>query len=173
MKITTTASEPFEKMFMDVVVLPESDWGNKYCLVMQDDLTRFLVVAPMHNQKAETVSRTLVENWICRFGTLCELVTDQGTNFMSKVFSDVCKILKIRKINTSAYHLQASLVERSKRELKMYLRQFVGGNPNMSAISRFNTTQQLTARQIIFLSSYYMVERQEFHHQLTPKRMLI
>ena len=76
MKITTTASEPFEKVYIDIVILPESDFGNKYALVMQDDLTRYLIVAPMDNQEAETVARTFVENYICKFGTPLELVSD-------------------------------------------------------------------------------------------------
>ena len=131
MKITTTASEPFEKVYIDIVVFAESDFGNRYALVMQDDLTRYLVVAPMDTQDAETVAKTFVENYICRFGAPLELVTDQGSNFMSAVFKKVCKLLKIKKINTSAYHPQANLVERSNRELKTYLRQYVDGNPHI------------------------------------------
>lgn len=61
MAITTTSTEPFEKIYMDIVVFPESDYNNKYGLVMQDDLIRYLVVAPMVNQEAETVARTFVE----------------------------------------------------------------------------------------------------------------
>ena len=130
MKITTTSSEPFEKLYMDIVVLPESDWGNKYGLVMQDDLTRYLTVAPMPNQESQTVAETFVENYICKFGAPLELVTDNGANFVSTLMKDVCKILKIKKITTSAYHPQANLVERSNRELKMYLRQYVRGKPS-------------------------------------------
>uniref|UniRef100_A0A2M4CWN3 RNA-directed DNA polymerase n=1 Tax=Anopheles darlingi TaxID=43151 RepID=A0A2M4CWN3_ANODA len=129
MKITTTASEPFEKIFMDIVVLPETARGNRYGLVVQDDLTRFLIVAAMENQEAVTVAQTFVENVICRHGVPEELVTDQGTNFMGQVMKSVCKILKIKKINTSAYHPQANLVERANRELKTYLRQYVMGDP--------------------------------------------
>lgn len=98
---------------------------------MQDDLTRFLTVSPMDNQESDTVARTFVENFICKFGTPREIVTDQGSNFMSEVFKNICKILKIHKINTSAYHPQANLVERSNRELKTYLRQYVVGNPHV------------------------------------------
>uniref|UniRef100_A0A182F250 RNA-directed DNA polymerase n=1 Tax=Anopheles albimanus TaxID=7167 RepID=A0A182F250_ANOAL len=85
MRITTTAAEPFEKVFMDIVVLPETARGNRYGLVIQDDLTRFLIVAAMPNQEAITVARTFVENLICRHGVPEELVTDQGTNFMGQV----------------------------------------------------------------------------------------
>ena len=63
MKITTTASEPFEKVYIDIVVLPESDCGNKYALWLQDDLSRYLIVAPMDNQEAETVAKPIVENY--------------------------------------------------------------------------------------------------------------
>ena len=56
-------------------------------------------------------------------------MTDQGANFTGALMRNVCKILKIKKIVTSAYHPQANLVERSNRELKTYLRQFVCGKP--------------------------------------------
>ncbi|XP_062701336.1 uncharacterized protein LOC134285160 [Aedes albopictus] len=129
MKITTTSTEPFEKIFMDIVVLPESNSGNKYGLVIQDDLTRYLTVAAMENQESQTVAKTFVNSFICKFGAPKELVTDNGTNFVSQLMKNVCKILKIKKITTTAYHPQANLVERSNRELKIYLRQFIGGDP--------------------------------------------
>lgn len=118
MKITTTSIEPFEKSYMDIVVLPESNNGNKYGLVIQDALTRYLTVAAMENQESHSVAKTFVDNFICKFGASVELVTD-----------NVCKILKIKKITTTAYHPQANLVERSNRELKIYLRQFIDGDP--------------------------------------------
>lgn len=129
MKITTTSAEPFEKILMDIVVLPESNNGNRYGLVIQDDLTRYLTVVPMENQESHTVAKAFVDHFICKFGAPKELVTDNGANFVSNLMKNVCKILKIKKITTTAYHHQANLVERSNRELKIYLRQFIGGDP--------------------------------------------
>lgn len=43
---------------------------------------------------------------------------------MSKLVQHVCKILHIQKNVTSAYHPQANLVERSYRELKVFLKKF-------------------------------------------------
>lgn len=75
------------------------------------------------------MARAFVEHFICRFGAPAEVVTDQGANFMSNLLKHTCKILKIKKINTSAYHPQANLVERSNRELKTFLRNYIAGNP--------------------------------------------
>jgi hypothetical protein len=42
MVITSTSSEPFEKIFLDIVgPLPNTFNGNKYILTIQDDLTKF------------------------------------------------------------------------------------------------------------------------------------
>lgn len=59
---------------------------------------------------------------------------------MSKMFKNICHILKIKKINTTAYHPQVNLVESSNHQLKTYL------CPNMSLgqlpyfMFQYNTT---------------------------------
>jgi len=98
MQITTTSTTPLEKLYIDIVILPESESGNKYGLVMQDDLTRYLLVVPLPNQEAKTVAKSLIERVICVHGTPKEIVTDQGTNFMSEVMKNMCKFLKIKKL---------------------------------------------------------------------------
>lgn len=57
------------------------------------------------------------------------LSSDQGSDFLSKVFSACCKLLKIEKFHTSAYHPQADgALERSHRTLAEYLRHYVDKN---------------------------------------------
>ncbi|KAJ4430510.1 hypothetical protein ANN_19098 [Periplaneta americana] len=47
----------------------------------------------------------------------------QGSQFMSKVFHEICKILKIDKIHTSAYHSESNgSLERAHKVLVEYLR---------------------------------------------------
>jgi len=44
------------------------------------------------------------------------VLTDQGTNFLSEVFKNVCKLLKITKVQTTAYHPQSNgALERSQK----------------------------------------------------------
>lgn len=136
MKITTTAKKPFQKIFLDIVgPLPLSHYGNKYILTMQDDLSKFITLVPLPNQESEVVAKGFVENFICLYGTPESIVTDQGTNFMSEIFKNVCKLLKITKLNTSAYHPQTNgALERSHRTIIEYVRTFTAAdNSNWDA----------------------------------------
>ena len=57
MEITTTSSDPLEKVFLDVVgPLPLTEKGNKYILTLQDDLTKFSQAYPIPNHEAITIA---------------------------------------------------------------------------------------------------------------------
>ena len=43
---------------------------------------------------------------VLKFGISQTVLTDQGSNFMSEVFVNVCKLLKIKKIKRTAYDPQ-------------------------------------------------------------------
>ena len=73
---------------------------------------------PIPDQQAETVASKLVEEFVCRFGVPTELHSDQGRNFESAVFQEMCNILDIRKIRTTAYNPKSDgLVERYNRTI--------------------------------------------------------
>lgn len=127
MEITTTAQKPFEKCCLDIVgPLPETQTGNKYILTFQDELSKFLVAIPISRQDAETVAREFVRQIILRMGTPRKLLTDQGSNFLSEVFKNTCKLLRIQKLQTTAFHPESNgSLERSHRVLKEYLRHYI------------------------------------------------
>jgi transposase InsO family protein len=126
-EITTTAERPFEKCYLDVVgPLPVTLESNKYILTLQDDLSKYLVAVPIGKQDAETVARAFVEKIVLTYGTPQILQTDQGANFMSEVFRNTCKILRIKKIQSTAFHPESQVsIERSHRVLAEYLRHYV------------------------------------------------
>lgn len=131
MMITTTASRPFEKIYMDIVgPLTKSYNGNVFILTLQDDLSKFAWAAPMPNHEANTVAKFFVTQFVCLHGLPQSLVTDCGTEFLSKVFKEVCQLLKIKQTSTSPYHPQSNgSLERSHRTLVEYLRSFVNKDP--------------------------------------------
>lgn len=147
LEITEISLLPFDKVYVDVVgPLPVSLNGNKYILSMVDDLTKFVEFAPMSEQTAETVAHTLYENILCRYTIPKQLVTDNGTNFVGKVFPQLCKLLGVKKLRTTVYHPQANLVERQHSTLGNYLRAFVKDKPTTwdtylrSAAHAYNNT---------------------------------
>lgn len=103
MKITTTSKRPFEKIFIDIVgPLTITYENNKYILTIQDDLTKYSGGVPLPDQEAKTVAKALVEKFICIFGIPECILSDQGTNFTSKLFSEVSRLLRIKRLTTTA-----------------------------------------------------------------------
>ena len=58
-----------------------------------------------------------------RVGVPQEILTDNGTNFVSKVVKQFCQTTGVHQIRTSPYHLETdSMVERFNSTLKRLLR---------------------------------------------------
>lgn len=131
MKITTTSTRAFERVFLDIVgPWTESYHNNKYILTFQDDLTKYSEAIPIPNQEARTIAEALVTKIICRHGIPESILTDQGSNFLSNCMKEVYKLLKISKLQTTPYHPQTNgALERSHRGLSEYLRNFVQKDP--------------------------------------------
>ena len=59
-----------------------------------------------------------VNEFFARFGCPFQIFTDQGRNFESKLFSDVCELLQVHKARTTPYPPAANgQVERYNRTL--------------------------------------------------------
>jgi hypothetical protein len=128
--ITSTSSRPFEKIFLDIVgPLTTTLSGNTYILTMQDDLTKYSLGIPILDHQANTVAEAFVVHFVCVHGIPETILTDQGTVFLNRTFSEVCRLLKINKVNTSPFHPQTNgSLERSHRTLAEYLRHYVDKN---------------------------------------------
>ena len=118
--------EPMEKIAIDVLgPLPLSEKGNRFVLVLVDCFTKWTEAYAMPNQETSTIVEIIVNEFICRFGTPLQILSDQGSNFQSKLFSEVCNFLKIDKVNTSSMRPQANgTVERFNRTLQIMLTNF-------------------------------------------------
>lgn len=130
LKITGHADKPFDKIYVDIVgPLPVTANGNKYILSMTDDLTRFVEFAAIPDQTAETIARTLYEEILFRYTIPRQIVSDNGANFVGTLFTQFCKMLKIKPCHTTPYHPQSNLVESKHKPLGDYLRNFTGDDP--------------------------------------------
>jgi hypothetical protein len=116
-----------EKCSIDVVgPLNPSQNGNRYILTIQDEQSKFLVAMPLKQQTAEDVARAFVENVVLIFGVPQQLLSDLGSNFISETFRNMCKLLRIHKLQTTPFHPMGNASnERSHRGLIEYIRCFV------------------------------------------------
>lgn len=93
MEITTTSTEPFERIALDIVgPLPLTEKGNKFILTLQDDLTKFSQCYPIPNHEAVTIANQFVRQFICKFGIPQSILTDQGRfhlKFIEKNFKTI------------------------------------------------------------------------------------
>ena len=113
----------FQVIGMDIMELPKTTKGNQYVLVFQDFLSKFPLVFPIPDQKTERIAKLLVEQVIPFFGVPEALLSDRGANMLSHLMTDICTLLGIKKLNTTAYHPQCDgMVERFNRTLKSMLR---------------------------------------------------
>ena len=121
--------KPFQRIAMDVVgPLPKSKSGNRFILTICDYATRYPEAIPLPSTEAERVAKELIKLF-SRVGIPDEILTDQGSNFMSSLLQETYSLLQIRRIRTSPYHPQMDgLVERFNGTLKSMLKKFTSKN---------------------------------------------
>ena len=114
---------PFQVLGIDVMDLPVTEKGNRHVVVIQDLFTKWPMVFPVQDQKALRIAKLIAEEVVPLFGVAGGLLSDRGTNFLSHLVLDLCRMLGITKLNTTAHHPQCDgAVERFNRTLKTMLR---------------------------------------------------
>ena len=122
--LTDTPYLPWTKITLEIVgPLPTTEHNNRYILTIQDMLTKCVINIPLEIMEAQTVAEAFIQDCILIYGIPSEIITDQGTNFVSKMFSTCCKLLEITRVYTAVYRPQSNgSLERYHRFLKDNLR---------------------------------------------------
>ena len=116
--IATT--HPFEMVGVDILgPITETEEGYSYVLVCVDLFTSWVEAAPLKSITAEEVCRVFFNLIIARHGCPDGVLTDQGRQFLGKLFKTLCDQLGIRHHVASAYHHQTNgKVERFNKFLE-------------------------------------------------------
>ena len=110
------------------------------------------IVCALANQKAQMIVKVLIEGVIPFFGVPESLLSDRGTNLLSHLMKEICSMLGIIKLNTTAYHPQFDgMVERFNQTLKSTLHKHASrfGNQwdtNLSSILLAYRTHSMKAQ---------------------------
>ncbi|GFN88914.1 gypsy retrotransposon integrase-like protein 1 [Plakobranchus ocellatus] len=109
---------PFKRVAIDLVGLINSEAGN-----------RFADAVPLREIDTESVAEALVDIY-SRLGVPEEVLSDQGTQFISDCMKDVCRLLGIKqKTTTPCLPVCNGLVERLNATLKTCLRRLCNEQP--------------------------------------------
>ena len=84
------------RLSMDLKVMPRSQKGHRYILCIIDEVTNYLVSAPLYQARSEEVGEALIENVIGKYGTPEYIMMDQDSAFMSFLMSYLFKLLRIK-----------------------------------------------------------------------------
>ncbi|VDI00396.1 Hypothetical predicted protein [Mytilus galloprovincialis] len=128
----STVGFPFDRIAIDILgPCPVTRNANEYLIVITDYFTKWTESFAVSNHTALTVADKLVTEVFCRFGVPSQLHSDQGREFMSDLFTQICVLLNIDKTRTCPYRPQSDgLVERMNRTLIQMLSIFVNDNRN-------------------------------------------
>ena len=92
---------------------------------------------------AKGTAKLLLDNLYKRFGLLDKIISDQGPQFTLKAFVELLKLLGIRLVLSTAYHLQTDgTTECINQEIKAYLGIYCASHPEewVTALSTLEFT---------------------------------
>ena len=120
---TDTVDKPFVKIAIDIIG-PMKEARNskaKFALTLIDMGSRWVEVIPLREITADRVCNSLLPIF-CRFGFPKTILSDNGTQFKSKLTQAFTKMLNITQIFSSIYHPESNgMVERANQTIKQML----------------------------------------------------
>ncbi|XP_055870283.1 uncharacterized protein LOC129923423 [Biomphalaria glabrata] len=114
---------PFRKFAIDLVgPLPMTESKHRYILTMIDTFSRWPEAVPLRNIETTTVIEALYS--VCtRIGFPEAILSDNGSQYGSDLYTEVCKFFNVKIIKSSLYHPASNgCVERLHGSLKSILR---------------------------------------------------
>lgn len=103
--------------------LPRSSNRFEYILVLTDRYSRWSEFHPVRKATAKSVCKVL-ESFFARTGAACSVLSDNATQFRSKLVRDVLRKWNVKQTFTTPFHPQANPAERVNRNLKAMLRAY-------------------------------------------------
>ena len=115
---SNTLAGRFEHIHVDITAMQYS-LGYRYYLMCVDLFSRWPDAILIVHMEVTTIASALLLNWISGFGVSLKITTDQGREFESRLFEELCRLLGVKHTRTSAYHPASNgMVERLHRQLK-------------------------------------------------------
>lgn len=112
---------PFERIATDIAgPYPLTEKGNRCILVMADYFSKLTEIYPIQDIRAETVADTIFRGWMkrYRYGCPMQLHSDQGRQYESILFQELCKLLEVKKTRATPLHPRSDgMMERMNKTI--------------------------------------------------------
>ena len=112
---------PMSRLSIDLKVMPRSQKGHQYILCIIDEVTNYLITAPVYQAKSEEVREAIIENIITKFGTPDYMNMDQDSMFISSLMSYLFNTLKITIKTIAPYNHKSLQAEHGIKSLSNIL----------------------------------------------------
>ena len=116
---------------MDLKVMPRSHKGHKFILCIIDEVTNYLITAPIQHSKSEEVGEALIEHVISKFCAPDCIIMDQDSVFMSTLRNYLFKKLNIKIKTIAPYNHQSLQAEHGIKSLSRILTKHLTGQGQM------------------------------------------
>ena len=122
---------PFKRVAIDLVgeMFPAFSRGHRYILTVVDYATRYPEAVALKSISTVALAEAFVSIF-SRVGIPQEILSDQGTQFISDLMKEVGRLLSMKQLTTTFYHLQCNeLVKRFNGTLKTMLKRMCAEKP--------------------------------------------
>ena len=118
---------PMSRLNMDLKVMPRLQRGHWYILCVIDEMTNYLITAPLYQARSEEVGKALIENVISKFGMQEYMIMDQDSTFMSSLMSYLLKKLGISIKPVGPYNHKSLHAEHGIKAVSNILSKYLTG----------------------------------------------
>lgn len=126
-----TSTHCFQKISIDILgPYNTTRKGRKYILCVEDIFSKWVEAESFACIEGRDVVKFLKDNIFYRFGVPDTIISDNGPQFKSKTYRQLCNQYKINTLFTPTYHQQSNPVERRNQEIKKILRILLLGKPD-------------------------------------------
>ena len=161
MHIPITISHPaalFSKVYLDVMKMPEAQ-GKNWIVACRCDLSGASEGRALASDNGRALASFFIEQVIFRYGTVGELVTDNGASLEGE-FTRMVNKYNIHRIKISPYNSQANgVVERGHYTIREALVKMCGNNISKwpSLLQAALYADRITTRRATGFSPYYLL----------------
>jgi len=116
-----------ERIYIDSIgPLQEDTNSNKHIVVIIDGFTRWVELYAVPDVTAEVAAKVALLDWVGRFGTPSQILSDGGTQFVNELWEELTALMGAEKLESFPYsHEENGLVERANKQVMKFLREIL------------------------------------------------